>query len=242
MIKMRRWCLRRKKRLRILIDRQSSILDRDGVEQFFVVQNHSGAQNDRGKWIVHDSDWKVGYLPEKDIEILEKGPTAHQHDPFVRDIRRQFRRCPFEGDPDRIDDHIDRFRQGLPDLLLGHANGLRDAIDQVPALHLDAAGLSDRRIGGAFFPFQDTGRSQDLGAVTEDVRRDKALDVCGNKIPMVSRRAGKVFLGGIPPDPLSQKTDTWLYDPLMPGLVSSRALSAISCRSSPLPACSAHPT
>ncbi len=46
---------------------QLSVLERHGMKQFLVVQNHPCPQNNRRKGIVHNSDGKACDLAEKNI-------------------------------------------------------------------------------------------------------------------------------------------------------------------------------
>lgn len=72
---------------------------------------------------------------------------------------------------------------------------------------------------------------EDLGAVPGELADlaatrapEHGLDLAANAVPLSAGRAQGPYVDPLPPDPLTGRPDTWLYSPLLPGLLASGGL------------------
>ena len=60
-----------------------------------------------------------------------------------------------------------------------------------------------------------------LSALARRAAPQFGLDAAGNRVPVPTRRPAAAYLSQVPVDPLTDSARTWVYDPLMPDLVTS---------------------
>src|SRR5688572_13586456 len=104
-----------------------------------VVENASGPAHDAGERILIDMNRKAGFLREKQVEPANERAATRHDDPAVDDVAGEFGGCDFERAAHGVDDLLDRLLDRFPDLAGIHANGLRDAADEIASLHLHLA-------------------------------------------------------------------------------------------------------
>src|SRR6266571_769794 len=120
----------------------ASRADRNAPEQVQLVEDFAGAEHHAGEGVFGDHHRQTGFFPEQDIQVTQQCPSARQDNPLVDDVGGQLGRGPFQTDPDRLDDGVDRFGKGLPYLVGINFLGLGDAGDQVAPLDLHGAVFS----------------------------------------------------------------------------------------------------
>src|SRR5687768_18607335 len=101
----------------------------------FVVENASGPAHDAGERIFIDMNRKAGFLREEQVESADERATTRHDDPAVDDVAGELRWRDLERATHGVDDLLDRLLDGFTDLARVHADGLRNAADEVASFH-----------------------------------------------------------------------------------------------------------
>src|SRR5689334_9481958 len=128
----------------------SPALDKNLVVMTKVLEHLAGAPHDRREGILGDVHREARLEPEALVELFQERPAAGKHDAAVKNVGRQFGRCPLEREFHRVDDLLDRLVERLADFHGARLGRLRNAVHEIAALHLDRDLLFERHRGAHF--------------------------------------------------------------------------------------------
>jgi hypothetical protein len=126
----------------------SGVGGRDLFEEGEFAEDLAGAFGDGAERVFSDVDWEPGFFREEFIETAEESAAAGEDEASVDEVGGEFRGAAFEGDPDGVDDGVERFEEGFADLLGGDGDGFGEACDHVAAFDFHGGFLAEG-VGGA---------------------------------------------------------------------------------------------
>src|SRR5436309_7236104 len=117
------------------------------LQEFKFVENPPDSQGHAGHRVLGDRHGKLGFRPDQPVQPTEEATTAGDDDARIDDIRSQFRGGLLETGAHGFDNGHHRVAQRLPNVVLSENDGLREAVDEIPALHVYGALLTVPRVG-----------------------------------------------------------------------------------------------
>src|SRR5688500_556780 len=112
------------------------LIDRYLPQQIEVRQHLAGTEHHRRELILRHLERHPGLLAQPLVEVLEHRSASGEDNPAIHDIGRQLRRSALERDPDRVDDHVDRFGERFANLLVRDGDRLGHPFDEMAPLDL----------------------------------------------------------------------------------------------------------
>src|SRR5205807_8281110 len=125
----------------------SSALRSDRVREVNFIMISANPRGHAGYRVLGDRLGKLGFLPEQPVQPAEKANPAGDDDARIDDIRSQFRGCLLETGAHGLDNGHHSVAKRLPNFVLSEDHGLREAVDEIPALHVHGARLTLPRVG-----------------------------------------------------------------------------------------------
>src|SRR6266478_8971021 len=119
----------------------------DLLQEVKFIENPPDPQGHAGYRVLGNRHGKLGFRPEQPVQPAEEATTAGDDDARIDDIRGQFWGCLLETRAHRLDNGHHRVLQRLPNFVLSEDNALREAADEIPALHVHGALLAVPRVG-----------------------------------------------------------------------------------------------
>ena len=125
--------------------------------------------------VLRGEDRQSGLLAQPLVQRVKQRAAARQHDALVHHVGREFRRHPFKGLQDGLDDLRNRFIQRFPDLAVGNPEASGHAAHEITPLDVHVQRLLERK-GGADLDLDP------LGGPLADQHVVLALQMLGNRL------------------------------------------------------------
>src|SRR5437763_12805678 len=110
-----------------------------------VVEDATGAAHDARQRVLVHVDGQPGLLAQQEVEAADQGSATGHDDTPIDDVARQLRRRDLERAAHGVHDLLDGLLDRFANLARVHADGLRDARDEVASLDLHLTLLTDGR-------------------------------------------------------------------------------------------------
>src|SRR4029453_15417611 len=111
------------------------------------IENPPDPQGHAGHRVLGDRHGELGFRSEQPVQPAEEATTAGDDDARIDDIRGQFRGCLLETGAHGRDNGHHSVAKRLPNVVLSEDDALREAVDEIPALHVYGALLTVPRVG-----------------------------------------------------------------------------------------------
>src|SRR5256714_3259575 len=111
---------------------------------FLVVEDSARAAHDTREWVIVDVDGEARFLAQQEVEPANQRAAAGHHDAAVHDVARELGRGDLQRPTHRIHDLLNRLLDRFANLARVHAHRLRNAGDEIAALHFHLTLVADR--------------------------------------------------------------------------------------------------
>src|SRR4029079_7401737 len=162
------------------------LVNRDLPQQVEIREQLARAEHDRRERIFGHGQRQACLLTQALVQVLEQRAAARQDDPAVHDVGERLGRRALQRHAHGIHDHAHGLGQRFADFLVRDGDGLRHALDQVPALDLHRHALLER-IRGPDLHLDSRGRA------LADEQVVRLLDVLDDRlVHLVARDAHRL--------------------------------------------------